>query len=208
MPFLVPLRARHSAAALNALPTTPAPANYGGHRQPCAAVRRRRGADGDAPRRRYVVPSLFGAPPQKLSRSGRQDDGAAPVNVKTAQPRRLPSAAARGGRRRASLVSNPVSQGRFSTPLTLGSSPRVRGTRNRDHRNRAVERFIPACAGNSRPLPRGRRAPSVHPRVCGELHTQRQPSRSNTGSSPRSGGRRPRRCEGRLEPKRRRRFNG
>jgi len=32
-----------------------------------------------------------------------------------------------------------------------------------------AERFIPACAGNSSPTGCGRRARSVHPRVCGEL---------------------------------------
>ena len=50
-----------------------------------------------------------------------------------------------------------------------GSSPRVRGTRpvapHRAHRRR----FIPACAGNSPSRCRPRPAPTVHPRVCGEL---------------------------------------
>ena len=49
-----------------------------------------------------------------------------------------------------------------------GSSPRVRGTAADGEARRALERFIPACAGNrGRTSPRGLSTP-VHPRVCGE----------------------------------------
>ena len=110
-----PSRCGHGLAKESVLPTC--------RRRPCHAcgtgargrlgragagsrcVPRRRGSapvgrkrpDGRHPFKRRCL--LFGAPPQKSSRSGRQDDGTAPVNVrlvKVAQPRRLPSAAARG----------------------------------------------------------------------------------------------------------------
>ena len=50
-----------------------------------------------------------------------------------------------------------------------GSSPRVRGTRRQFPRRLRLHRFIPACAGNSRPRCRPRNPQPVHPRVCGEL---------------------------------------
>ena len=37
-------------------------------------------------------------------------------------------------------------------PSHTGSSPRVRGTRRRGARPNRGRRFIPACAGNSRPI--------------------------------------------------------
>ena len=49
-----------------------------------------------------------------------------------------------------------------------GSSPRVRGTQVWGMRPGCVERFIPACAGNTRARAALREAWSVHPRVCGE----------------------------------------
>ena len=73
-----------------------------------------------------------------------------------------------------------------------GSSPRVRGTQQHCHRPLRRQRFIPACAGNSRqarprsgwsirfiPACAGNSLPwvppvslvAVHPRVCGELAT-------------------------------------
>ena len=58
--------------------------------------------------------------------------------------------------------------GRFA--VVSGSSPRVRGTHIRRQRERAVDRFIPACAGNATrsAFQQSRRA--VHPRVCGERY--------------------------------------
>ena len=50
-----------------------------------------------------------------------------------------------------------------------GSSPRVRGTRECACRAGALNRFIPACAGNSLFESRDSTQPPVHPRVCGEL---------------------------------------
>ena len=54
-----------------------------------------------------------------------------------------------------------------------GSSPRVRGTPARRMLGVLSVRFIPACAGNSAPIPTRRRPPPVHPRVCGELAHRR-----------------------------------
>ena len=66
-----------------------------------------------------------------------------------------------------------------------GSSPRVRGTLCRRLRLRWDGRFIPACAGNSTTTrPRGR-APTVHPRVCGELAEPDRLAANRAGSSPR-----------------------
>ena len=50
----------------------------------------------------------------------------------------------------------------------VGSSPRVRGTRVRQLVPRRPRRFIPACAGNTRPRTAGGGSSPVHPRVCGE----------------------------------------
>ena len=67
----------------------------------------------------------------------------------------------------------------------VGSSPRVRGTGEKMSPEEKANRFIPACAGNSRGGVRGGRAPPVHPRVCGEQpYTMHALARSN-GSSPR-----------------------
>ena len=50
----------------------------------------------------------------------------------------------------------------------VGSSPRVRGTAVPPQFIKQVPRFIPACAGNGCGCCGVGRAPSVHPRVCGE----------------------------------------
>ena len=66
-----------------------------------------------------------------------------------------------------------------------GSSPRVRGTRVRPRRPVGSERFIPACAGNSRSPPDAPSEVPVHPRVCGELRISDSPMARAIGSSPR-----------------------
>ena len=66
-----------------------------------------------------------------------------------------------------------------------GSSPRVRGTRERRRGGDRGGRFIPARAGNARTAPAGPRGGSVHPRACGERGAARAASRSRRGSSPR-----------------------
>ena len=67
----------------------------------------------------------------------------------------------------------------------FGSSPRVRGTLKPVIEKLPKQRFIPACAGNSRgSTPPSRHAP-VHPRVCGELFALQARRFLAGGSSPR-----------------------
>ena len=73
-----------------------------------------------------------------------------------------------------------------------GSSPRVRGTRLSRGRTGPGARFIPACAGNSRPRVPCLGAWTVHPRVCGELEELRVEETTVDGSSPRVRGTRKR----------------
>ena len=68
---------------------------------------------------------------------------------------------------------------------TAGSSPRVRGTLDSTGSFSLDLRFIPACAGNTSFRPARSRRPTVHPRVCGEHSSQRQPLKAKGGSSPR-----------------------
>ncbi len=69
-----------------------------------------------------------------------------------------------------------------------GSSPRSRGTYFRYPRQRKINRFIPAFAGNIRLPLRAMRNQPVHPRVRGEHIFQLKKPRSGDGSSPRSRG--------------------
>ena len=55
--------------------------------------------------------------------------------------------------------------------VTVGSSPRVQGTRSSHARIGAGGRFIPACAGNTPVAATERTLTPVHPRVCGEHAT-------------------------------------
>ena len=66
----------------------------------------------------------------------------------------------------------------------FGSSPHVRGTLSAGGRHGSGERFIPACAGNTK-MPRiaSGRVP-VHPRMCGEHMPTRVRVASPVGSSP------------------------
>ena len=66
---------------------------------------------------------------------------------------------------------------------------------------RHVERFIPACAGNSSSKTECSACQSVHPRVCGELGKIVDPTDVGTGSSPRVRGTPVRRQEVRLRPR-------
>ena len=71
---------------------------------------------------------------------------------------------------------------------TIGSSPRMRGTRGMGWWSRSTGRIIPAHAGNSAQLSyRWRRCPD-HPRACGELRRLGSCTRSTPGSSPRMRG--------------------
>ena len=67
----------------------------------------------------------------------------------------------------------------------FGSSPRVRGTDSREILERAIPRFIPACAGNGGLPHRGGARSTVHPRVCGERVQVGGQCLGRFGSSPR-----------------------
>ena len=67
----------------------------------------------------------------------------------------------------------------------VGSSPRVRGTRRNHGVGCAIDRFIPACAGNARQPSASRSQTAVHPRVCGERRLPRDVHSQDDGSSPR-----------------------
>ena len=65
-----------------------------------------------------------------------------------------------------------------------GSSPLARGTPRPVAVHRLGGRFIPARAGNTRPVRRTRRTPPVHPRSRGEHVSNPTDSASRCGSSP------------------------
>ncbi len=66
-----------------------------------------------------------------------------------------------------------------------GSSPRVRGTLGSVVSHGALQRFIPACAGNTWPHPAPACCHAVHPRVCGEHSIANLSYGVSSGSSPR-----------------------
>ena len=66
-----------------------------------------------------------------------------------------------------------------------GSSPRVRGTAGSHNAVESGARFIPACAGNSRPGAPVADLYAVHPRVCGEQGAATDLDVRHSGSSPR-----------------------
>ena len=72
-----------------------------------------------------------------------------------------------------------------------GSSPRVRGTRQDGRPQQCPNRFIPACAGNTRAGSHRGCRQSVHPRVCGEHFVRVSSTLLPVGSSPRVRGTRP-----------------
>ena len=69
--------------------------------------------------------------------------------------------------------------------LTVGSSPRLRGTRFFVGRRGVGHRFIPAPAGNTDFEQRPLYHPSVHPRACGEHPFPAADLHTALGSSPR-----------------------
>ena len=71
------------------------------------------------------------------------------------------------------------------------SSPRVWGTLMNETSVLSTHRFIPACVGNSDPIPVCARIFPVHPRVCGELPSVRPRLIRYQGSSPRVWGTHP-----------------
>ena len=69
--------------------------------------------------------------------------------------------------------------------VSVGSSPRVRGTRRGCRGRSQVFRFIPARAGNTIAARRWKRAWPVHPRACGEHAEYAAWKSAAAGSSPR-----------------------
>jgi len=72
-----------------------------------------------------------------------------------------------------------------ATALTVGSSPRVRGTDSVSVVRAVDDRFIPACAGNSSGSGGLFHPSAVHPRVCGEQPISGCITSTCGGSSPR-----------------------
>ena len=72
-----------------------------------------------------------------------------------------------------------------SAEQSTGSSPRLRGTRERRHVGAPVKRFIPAPAGNTGGGQTRRFQGTVHPRACGEHIRADSADCSHDGSSPR-----------------------
>ena len=68
---------------------------------------------------------------------------------------------------------------------SIGSSPRLRGTLNRQAASSVLVRFIPAFAGNAPSAPAAAGKGTVHPRVCGERRARFGLSSRAHGSSPR-----------------------
>ena len=69
-----------------------------------------------------------------------------------------------------------------------GSSPRGRGTHPDERRRRAVQRFIPARAGNTYSVSGLPTGVTVHPRAGGEHYRRHRANTSCSGSSPRGRG--------------------
>ena len=67
----------------------------------------------------------------------------------------------------------------------VGSSPRVRGTPDREARRLHARRFIPAGAGNASCSASRTATTAVHPRGCGERESPRRFRIQENGSSPR-----------------------
>ncbi len=72
-----------------------------------------------------------------------------------------------------------------------GSSPRVRGTHRLRPDMKTIDRFIPACAGNTIPKVVIISLIWVHPRVCGEHEAKKKVFSICGGSSPRVRGTHP-----------------
>ena len=72
--------------------------------------------------------------------------------------------------------------------LSIGSSPRTRGTVGIQRGRSLVKRFIPAHAGNSRPCTRRASGSAVHPRARGEQQSSLPFFWRGCGSSPRTRG--------------------
>ena len=70
-------------------------------------------------------------------------------------------------------------------PWFTGSPPRVRGIREVQQTAPQCEGITPACAGNTRAVPRACRLSGDHPRVCGEYLSDWFAALDSAGSPPR-----------------------
>ncbi len=130
---------------------------------------------GSSPRMRGTAAS-FG-PPSGLGRFIPAHAGNRPANWRPQRPERVHPRAC-------------GEQAQFALPFSTsgGSSPRMRGTDEKDRIILAKNRFIPAHAGNSGPSSKPRTACSVHPRACGEQMRRTESFSPRIGSSPRMRG--------------------
>ena len=110
-----------------------------------------------------------------------QQHGSSPRVRGTRRPNRAGSVGAKVHPR----VCGEHSRAALRLASISGSSPRVRGTLHGGGSVRASRRFIPACAGNTRPCGAFSPAMPVHPRVCGEHRVLAACERLMEGSSPR-----------------------
>ena len=116
--------------------------------------------------------------------------------VITVEPRFIPAGAGNTSSCKNPCASSPVHpRGRgehdgllLGSQFGGGSSPRARGTPQHLDRQAAVERFIPAGAGNTRPTAAPRARTPVHPRGRGEHCSSGLPGGLSGGSSPRARG--------------------
>ena len=105
----------------------------------------------------------------------------------------IPACAGNAGDRVPTAISTTVHPRvcgeRYTTAVlscfATGSSPRVRGTRQRSRREPRHVRFIPACAGNALFSGLPGHGKTVHPRVCGERASDAIYVGTSGGSSPR-----------------------
>ena len=163
----------------------------------CAGNRR---GPGPRRRRRSVHPRVCGE--QAVSAGGVQDLGGSSPRVRGTEP--VLFTHARVGRFIPACAGNSPSISAPTKTRTVhprvcgeqvpdtrliwqdgGSSPRVRGTGDRRHREDRRHRFIPACAGNSECRTARMPSPAVHPRVCGEQALIAYVLHRAFGSSPR-----------------------
>ena len=108
----------------------------------------------------------------------------------------IPARAGNGAkerRRKGPASVHPRASGERSAPVSgdasrNGSSPRERGTGALHRLDQFAERFIPARAGNGRPVCGRQRGDAVHPRASGERGVSPYPKTRPPGSSPRERG--------------------
>ena len=117
-------------------------------------------------------------------------------NQSSATPRFIPACAGNthdDARTHRAFAVHPRMRGEhFKVPIarrvSAGSSPHARGTRSPDRNGQAAHRFIPACAGNTKPYPMAVACMPVHPRMRGEHQMPHAGDMQYAGSSPHARG--------------------